>query len=674
VLACSAHAQNPPPAYVGEAAPDSSLAGVLKELASAPFDSTAPDPATIGVPSPVEPAPDGEPLPLVPTGPLVAPANLNDLDAWTDYRVRAHLFALPQEARLFYRRALMLHASGGKAEAIKLVRGVIKLDPSFLAPRLTLAAWLAFHETGEAIDQCGDFFRLARESFMLQIVAAANALYLVLQALFLSIVAIAVVVVALNQGRLRHGWMERLASFVTLETAGWWSWAVLIAPYLAGLGPALPSLVFLGLLWPTAKLRERSLFVVLALTLAGVPLMTATLDRLSSPLQNDRAPFHGVPQLQTEPYSPELRAEFDRRTATHPDSPFLSFAAGWMAQRAGDAAAAETQYRRTLELWPADDRALNNLGNTLVAQGRNDEAIAAYHKAIATNPRNAAAHFNIAQVYTMRFDFQTANQELARASAIDFELVKNLQADRAEAKWVILSDQWIRPGAFWQALKQVPWSTTAAGALPPLWRTRLECSGPTFSVLALGLAVGSLLLGWWFHRTIPVRNCGNCGRAICRRCAERRRELALCAECAAIWSRAESPEFGRVLLFQHRRRQQARASFAFRIVAVFVPGFGYLPHRKLLRPVVLMSATAALASVTLGIGTPFSFEPRFGVPGHDVPLIGLGLAWLCLYVLTVPFYLSFDKQARERAETPAAPVRRHRLTTPSNHPTIQAAA
>jgi len=668
----------------GDAVWDSTSSAAQDDPVAAP-DTTAPATGTVppAVEATPEPAPEAadevpaegvEPLPIARSGTVVAPTSLNDLDAWTDYRVRAHLLALPVEARLFYRRAIMLHASGGTEPAIKMVRGVIKLDPAFVAPRLTLAAWLAFRETGEAIDQLGDIAHLVRESFLIQIVTAANALYLILQALFLSIVAISVVVVALNQGRLRHGWMERLASFVSPETAGWWSWALLLAPYLAGLGPALPSLVFLGLLWPSAKLRERSLFVVLTLTLAGVPLMTAALDRLSTPLQDDRAPFFGVPQIQTAPFSPELRADFDARAAAHPDSPFLCFASAWLAQRSGDPAAAEAQYRRTLELWPNDDRALNNLGNTLVQQGRNDEAITTYRKAIATNPRNPAAHFNIAQVYTMRFDFHTANDELARASALDFELVKSLQVERAEAKWAVLADQWIAPGVFWAAMKRAPFSTTAAGALPPLWRTRIECSGWTISLLAFALAVVSLLLGWWLHRTVPVRSCGNCGRAICRRCAERRREMALCPDCAVIWSRAESPDFGRVLLFQHRRRQLARVGAAYRILGVFVPGFGYLPHRKLLRPVLIMSAAAALASISFGIGAPFTYEPRFAVPGHDVPWMSLGLAWLVLYAVTVPIYLAFDQHVRAKTETPVTPVRRHRLTPPGNHPTMQAAA
>ena len=628
-----------------------------------------PTPAAPAPPAaPTAAAPADAPAPPGAADPPAAPASLRELNAWIAYRTHAHLLALPDEARLFYRRGLMLHASGGDQAALHLVRGAIKLDPGFMAPRLTLVAWLAFHQPAEALDQLNDVIRLASDSFMIQIVMATNALYLFIQALVLALALISIVVLCLNHARLRHGWIERLSTFVTPATARWWSWAILLGPYLAGLGPALPTLAFLGLLLPTARLRERTLFVLLALTLAGVPFMTAALDRLSSPLHEDRAPFYGVPELQTEPYTPTLRAETEAAVAAHPDNPFLQFAAGWMAQRGGDAARAEAHYRHALSAWPRDDRTYNNLGNTLASQGRGDDALAAYHKAIELNPHNLAAHFNASQIYTLRYDFRSANDELAHAAAIDFEVVKDLQAERAESKWAGLLDQWIGPRTFWGALLQEPVHTTASGALPPLWRTRVECSGWRFSLLAFVVAAASVGLGLLFHRSIPVRDCVNCGRPVCRRCAQRRRELALCPECAAIWSRAESPEFGRVLLFQHRRRLLVRRDMVFRVAGTLVPGVGYLPHRRMLRPLLFLSAGCALASATLGVAAPFSYEPRFGVPGHDAPMLGLGLLWLAYYALSIPFFVAFERRASRAAQEPAVPIRRRVRATASVNP------
>src|SRR5258707_1769593 len=49
----------------------------------------------------------------------------------------------------------------------------------------------------------------------------------------------------------------------------------------------------------------------------------------------------------------------------NPGNPFLQYAAAWAAGRGGHLETAEALYRRTLELWPRDDRALNNLGNEI---------------------------------------------------------------------------------------------------------------------------------------------------------------------------------------------------------------------------------------------------------------------------------------------------------------------
>ena len=257
-------------------------------------------------------------------------------------------------------------------------------------------------------------------------------------------------------------------------------------------------------------------------------------------------------QLQTEPYSPEWRAEIERHLAAHPDNPFLRFGAAWMAQRAGDPAAAERHYRRVLAMWPNDDRVLNNLGNTLASVGRSNEALEYYGKAAEANPKNAAARFNASQIYTLNFDFPAATIELERASALDFELVETYQAERIEPRWAVLVDQWIAPRTFWHTLLHSPYSGATLGALPPWWRARIECTGRAYGLVALLLAAAGLVLGLAFQRELPIRGCVNCGRAMCRRCAARRRSLALCHACAAIESRAESTDFGRVLLTQHR--------------------------------------------------------------------------------------------------------------------------
>ncbi len=55
----------------------------------------------------------------------------------------------------------------------------------------------------------------------------------------------------------------------------------------------------------------------------------------------------------------------------------------------GDFVEAERAFNRTLALNPADAKALDNLGLSLEAQNRTDEALAAYRHAIAAQPGSA---------------------------------------------------------------------------------------------------------------------------------------------------------------------------------------------------------------------------------------------------------------------------------------------
>jgi tetratricopeptide (TPR) repeat protein len=627
----------------GEVPPDS---------VAAPDDDAATTPGEEASATPAAPAVPSEPPERIGAqqGPSAAPTSLADIDDWRQYQHRSHIIALPEEARLFYRRGLVLWTQHQEADALKLVRGAAELDPGYAAPHLTLISWLLLREPGQAIQHVGAMVQLARENFALQLTLVLDSLYLTLQVVLLALLFGGIGLIALTHDRLRHTWKERLTPFISSKTATMWSWAFLLAPYVAGLGPALPTAIFLAFLWPTARVRDRGLFVAFTTLLALLPLAGAWLDHMASPLDPTRAPFYGMVQLQAEPYSRARYVDIEKRAAEHPESPFLQFAAGWMARRAGDPRAAEVHYRAALQAWPNDDRVLNDLGNVLALQGRGDEAIASYNDAIAANPRNAAPHFNLSQVYTQRFDFETAGKEVAIALQLDFEMVKGYQAQGVERRWLALADQWLAPHTFWGALGQAPFRIAAGpSAFPPLWRNRVECSGWRYSgllVLLIGLSLG---LSLRMHRTMPLRSCSNCGRTICRKCSARKNDQPLCEACGAIASRAESHEFVRVLLHQQRRGIERRRELVRNVVAYVLPGFGLMAFRRLFRPLAMLMVTAALFTAALGSAAPFALEPRLGVRGQDFPLpllIGLALA---LEVVSVMSYRARVARARATA-------------------------
>jgi tetratricopeptide (TPR) repeat protein len=585
------------------------------------------------------------------------PKDLNDLPAWLDYRARNHLAGLPLEARLFYRRGLLLSQSGNRDRAIQLVRGAAELDPAFIAPHLTLASWLLMREPSQALLQYASVIDLGRQNFLLQNALFGNALYLGFQSLFLAFLAAGLILLGLRNRELRHAMTERLTRFVGPVTARWWVWIVLAAPFLVGLGLALPTVFFLGLLWPSLKLGERMVFVGLLGILVAAPWTVGSLDHLGVPLREGQPPFHAVPLVATESPSTDRQRELAALGERHPENPFLQFAAAWTARRNGDLQAAEAGYRRTLELWPDDDRVLNNLGNVLAMQGRTDEALEAYRRAGARNQSNAAAAFNASQIYTQRFDFHAATEALSRAAALNFDLVKTYQSLASDDGILPLVDQWIAPHSFWAALSAVRTDASGRATPPPAWRSSVEASGWGFSITAFLLALLAVIVGTRTQRAVPLRTCSNCGAVICRRCACRRRETAFCPTCAAVAARAETPDFGRVLLLQHRgqaRRSRRRLRTA---LALLIPGYGLLSFRRVVPAVLLLAVSAALVALAAGYGAPFTYETRLAVPAQEIPFALQAGVWVAIYAISILAYSGSVIRADAAEAAQAAPVR-----------------
>jgi tetratricopeptide (TPR) repeat protein len=411
------------------------------------------------------------------------------------------------------------------------------------------------------------------------------------------------------------------------------------------MGLGIPALVMLGMLWPVLKARERFVFVALVAMVAAAPLAPTLMGRLALPLREDGAPFHDALTLENAADPAAVEASLAGVALSEPDNGFAQFALAWNARRAGDLAAAEASYRRALRAWPNNDRALNNLGNLLAMQGRFTEALQQYEKAAAEAPRNAAPHFNASQVHTRLFEYGEASDEVARASALDFELVRAYQARTGDD--LPLIDQWIAPATFWNALAQVPADAVPA-ALPPAWSGMVETSGWPYAGLALGLALLGLGLGLWWQKRMPLRACSNCARPVCRRCAHRQREQALCSRCAAIAARAESPEFGRVLLGQQRRRvERIRGAVRTAFVAL-IPGVGLVAGRRIITTVTLLVGIACLVQPWLGARSPFALgtglEVAFETPGWMV-----AASWLLVYVFSILGFLTRPAETEPEA-------------------------
>lgn len=603
--------------------------------------------ASTGVPAAVPTATPREVTPVTP------PRDLRDLDAWISYRSRAHIPMLSDQARVFYRRGLLAWRSGQESEAVRLVRGASTLDPTYAAPHGTLAAWYLTREPSEALQQAAALLQILKRDFLLQLAAAGNAAFLLAQTLFYALLGLGMLLIVLHQSELRHMWQERLERTVSPVSARTWAWAFLVIPFAAGFGFALPTLLLLGMLWAVLRNRERALVVALLVVTALTPLTAFLTGRVTLPIENRSAPYYGVGSLENESPTPERQAALAQSAGSNPGNGYLAFGHAWIARRNGDVASAEQSYRAVLTRWPDNDRAMNNLGNVLAMQGRFDEALGLYDQAMKLRPDNAAPFFNASQVHTRRFEYREASELVSRAAALDFDLVKSYQGESVGGD-LPLADQWLAPRTFWNTLLSTEAAAAARPQLPPAWRGMIEASGWPFAAVSVALTILMIVMSLGWQKRLPLRPCSNCGHVLCRRCSERRREVALCRSCATQAGRAESNDFSDALLMQRRRRARRFDRSIRTALASLLPGYGALAFGQVGAAVTLAIPAAFLTAWTIGVRGPFGTEHEFGMVGVPEAL-GVVVPWAVLYGLSILGFVI--RQARLDAQESVRPTR-----------------
>ncbi len=571
-------------------------------------------------------------------GSVTQPTDLRDVNAWVAWKNARQIDALPLEARLFYRRGLTAHQAGQSQEALTNVRGAIELDPSFLQPHVTLANWSLFSDPAQMLLHCAALVDLCRNDFNLQLDLTANALVLGIEALFAGLLFSGLFIVFHRRHELSHSLQEELSRWISPLTARWWVPVILLLPFLAGAGLTIPVLGFLAFLWQVLRPRERVLTVMLAASAILAPVALSTLDRFSLALRQDGRPFYEMPQVAHTPWNADRQARLERNAASDPGDGFAQFALAWHSRRGSRLPQAEQAYRAALKVWPEQSAVLTNLGNVVAMRGQTDEALTLYAKAIKADAMNAAAHFNSSQLLNRRFEYTAANNEVRQASAIDFELVKLYQSRAGTNGMLPLVDVWPSPDVFWQALQSAE-RPRGRQPLPLLLRGRMEASGLPFALTALLALVLGAAFGRWQHARLPLRVCSNCGVIVCRRCAKRRREAALCPQCDRIGAGAETLEFSRVLLLQHRSRRRDGARLGRTALAALVPGYGLLAHHRVFAPALLLAFTWMLGRLAIHFSAPFSLTPRLSFPGGEVPTVVLMAGFIFVYAWSLGGYL-----------------------------------
>jgi tetratricopeptide (TPR) repeat protein len=566
------------------------------------------------------------------------PVNRNDLQGWLAYQQASGAPSLPAVAHMFYRRGVETLRSGATEDGVRMLRGAIQLDPTFLAPHLALLSHYGLGEASQSLMELARLVELAKTHFPLQHWLVVSLVFGAGLAVFLATLVCALYVVWRRREVLRHGYVEFLGQFFPPRVAEGAAWALFALPFVAGFGLALPAAFTLAAMWSGLRRSERALTVVLVGVLVAIPLAFSGAGHMAMPDHPQRPPFYGTANLADEAFSEARLAELAQLSRRHPENPFLHYALAWMAYRGGRYEQAQAEFTAAGELWPGEPRIPNNLGNLAELAGHEDRAEALYRDASTLDPGWAMPHYNLGQLYTRQFRYAEASEELARATAYDFDLVRSLQAeaqsrpgDPLPAAW-----GWLGPQSFWDALVRQP-RPDGPPPIPPGWSAWLELRGGPVVWLAVVLAALGAALGLLMRARLPVRQCSNCDAALCRRCAARRRDQVFCSACSAALHEASTPEFGRLLLARRRRQRLRRRSRWSLGLAVVLPGFGPLLTDRLLTAWLLLVLAVAGLLGALGVGGPFPYDSRIGPlaapPPHAGALVLLGAVYCCSLLL-----------------------------------------
>src|SRR6185295_10951614 len=151
---------------------------------------------------------------------------------------------------------------------------------------------------------------------------------------------------------------------------------------------------------------------------------------------------------------------------------------------------------------------------------------------------------------------------------------------------------------------------------------------------------------------------------LCRRCSERRREVALCRSCATQAGRAESNAFSDALLHSRKRRAHRIDRSIRTALASLLPGYGALAFGQIGAAVTLALPAAFLTAWTIGVRGPFGSEHEFGL-GSASEAFGVVVPWMVLYGVSILGFVL--RQARIDAQESIRPVRA-RVAQPTHLP------
>ena len=413
---------------------------------------------------------------------------------------------------------------------------------------------------------------------------------------------------------------------------------------------------WLALLFCYMDVRERAL----ASTLAAFTLVVGpAVALLEERLRTTRNPLYQA-ALATAESVPDAAAigRIEAALRQDPKDRDLVYLLGAGRKRAGRYDEAAELYRQALASDPQDAVARNNLANIEFVRGSYDSASARY-RAGTGSPQPAVAatsHYNLSLAHLQKFEYQDYNAAKSNADRIAPGLVADYDRWKYDSGDYAVVDLGLAREQVWDkfagaesgvAARNLMLGATKAqhGSLPASLLNRFVAS---LAVAALAV----LLVSRWRGRKAFTLHCRRCGTAFCRRCHLGQVSGGLCSQCYHLFvvrDGVSGPVRNRKLA--EVQRFDARRERALRLLSAVSPGAGQIYAGWTLRGAALVVTWYGV----LGLAAASRVVPLSEVPrAISPPWLPLAAA-LLLVALWVTAYRFRPGPALElpRAAPPA---------------------
>jgi len=232
-------------------------------------------------------------------------------------------------------------------------------------------------------------------------------------------------------------------------------------------------------------------------------------------------------------------------------------------------------YGRLTALKPEYPVYRNNLANLYFLQKDLDSAIKEYNTAVQYGPGDVTAYFNMSQVYGERLMFSEREAAEQKARTLNPSLVAEFRDRAGEEPLRMVFDEPVPVGAFWD--KAFASSSANPGIASSLWATTvkvLPLQGARFA--GIGFIVLVFALNALIKKGAYSHFCQKCGKVSCKKCQKPYYSKELCPRCHQIFVKLEGVEArDRLRKTLEVREKNQKEALIYRVTSLVMPGGGH---------------------------------------------------------------------------------------------------